>query len=183
MAGDTAAAAPPVSKPGIERDTTGGRGHGLPGPRCTPSVFTGLSPTPPAEGKTSTKSSSICAFNGSFARSRLGLARKSPTHAPMIDIPGYHSMSNYRVAFTRLLYLLPSYAKTLFAYMYNLCHIPYIVSHIRESVELYQGFQLLPTASNASKIVRVYIFVSSGFLEFQVRWISEMGQRFNTVLK
>ncbi|CAN0383671.1 unnamed protein product, partial [Ascophyllum nodosum] len=59
MAGDTAAAPPPVSKPGIERENTGVRGHGLSDPSCASSVFTGLSPTPPAEGNTSTKSSSI----------------------------------------------------------------------------------------------------------------------------
>ncbi|CAN0110783.1 unnamed protein product, partial [Laminaria digitata] len=59
IAGDTAAAAPPVSNPGIESDIDGRR-QGLPEPRCSwVAVLTGLSPTPPAEGNTSTKSSSI----------------------------------------------------------------------------------------------------------------------------
>ncbi|CAM9338100.1 unnamed protein product, partial [Hapterophycus canaliculatus] len=57
MAGDTRASLPPVS--GIESDNPGREDE--PWLRC-PSlavVLTGLSPTPPAEGNTSTKSLSM----------------------------------------------------------------------------------------------------------------------------
>ncbi|CAM9601591.1 unnamed protein product [Ectocarpus sp. 8 AP-2014] len=59
-AGDTRASLPPVSA-GIESDSPG-RDHELPaGFRCSSAalVLTGLSPTPPAEGNTSTKSLSM----------------------------------------------------------------------------------------------------------------------------
>lgn len=90
IAGDTAAAAPPVSSPGIESDMDG-RAQGLPVPRCSwVAVLTGLSPTPPAEGNTSTKSSSIGNTSAAVWSSGSRADRDDPTQAQAPMVKNYY---------------------------------------------------------------------------------------------